>query len=106
MYPGEGERYMRISFLSTTILIAAPIFGANISWAQSAGNAGGALLAQAQSAQGPLGASAGGLEEIVVTATKFGATNLSTTPITIAAISGAQLAARDVTGPAGLMGQV
>ena len=97
---------MRISFLATTILIAAPMFAANICSAQSAGNPGGALLAQTQSAQGPSGANAGGLEEIVVTATKFGATNLSTTPITIAAISGDQLAARDVTGPAGLMSQV
>ena len=97
---------MRISILSATILIAAPIFAVNICWAQSAGNPGNALLAQTQSAEGSLGANAGGLEEIVVTATKFGATNLSTTPITIEAISGDQLAARDVTGPAGLMSQV
>jgi iron complex outermembrane receptor protein len=88
---------MRISFVSATILIAAPIFAANTGWAQSAGNAGGPSPAQAAS---------GAIEEIVVTASKLGATNLSTTPLTIAAISGDQLAARDVTGPAGLMGQV
>jgi iron complex outermembrane receptor protein len=80
---------MRISFLSTTILVAVPIFAANIAWAQSTGNA-----------------TVGAIDEIVVTASKLGATNLSTTPLTIAAISGDQLAARDVTGPAGLMGQV
>jgi iron complex outermembrane receptor protein len=80
---------MRISFPSKAILITAPIFAANITWAQSAGNSSG-----------------GTIDEIVVTASKLGATNLGTTPITIAAISGDQLAARDVTGPAGLMGQV
>lgn len=94
---------MRMSFLSATILIAASIFAANPSWAQSAGNAGGALP---QDTQGSPAANAGGIAEIVVTASKLGATNLSTTPITIAAISGDELAARDVTGPAGLMSQV
>jgi iron complex outermembrane receptor protein len=95
---------MRMSFLSATILIATPIVAADLSWAQSAGNAGGAL--QAQSSSGSAGANAGGIAEIVVTASKLGATNLSTTPITIEAISGDQLAARNVTGPQGLMSQV
>jgi len=87
---------MRISFLSATLLIAAPIFVANVGLAQTAGNA----------AQESPGNNSGGIEEIIVTASKLGATNLSTTPITIAAITGDQLAARDVTGPQGLMSQV
>jgi iron complex outermembrane receptor protein len=85
---------------------ASVLFSADVCRAQNPGSAGSALLAQTQTPQASTGATADSLGEIVVTATKFGATDLQTTPITIEAISGDQLAARNVTGPFGLMNQV
>jgi iron complex outermembrane recepter protein len=64
------------------------------------------LAASIACAQNAATSSGDNLLEIVVTATKLGSTNLSTTPITIEAFTGEQLAARQVTGPEGLMSQV
>jgi iron complex outermembrane receptor protein len=97
---------MRMSFLTTTILVAASAFATDTGWAQSAGNAGSALLAQSQSPQASSGTNGDSLAEIVVTATKFGATDLQKTPITVDAITGDQLVERNVTNTQGLMSQI
>jgi iron complex outermembrane receptor protein len=97
---------MHMSFLTTTVLATALIGASDLGWGQSAENGSGALLAQTQTPTASPGSNADSLAEIVVTATKFGASELQKTPITINAISGDQLAERDVTGPQGLMSQV
>ncbi|MGO9934713.1 MAG: TonB-dependent receptor [Steroidobacteraceae bacterium] len=78
------------AFLLRAVCGTAPLFlGANLCCAQSTP-----------------AASPDSLQEITVTATKFGATDLRTTPITIEAFTGEQLEARQVTGPEALMSQV